>query len=404
MSERPLPYGRQWIDEEDEAAVLEALRSPYLTQGPRVEAFEGALRAATGARHAIAVSNGTAALHIACLAAGVGPGSVGITSDVTFVASANCIRYAGGRPVLVDVDPRTGLIDSGALEAAVDTLSQRGAAPRVIIPVDLTGTVADLARVRAVAARVGALVIEDAAHSLGATYQQGGETFRAGQCAHTDLAILSFHPVKHVTTGEGGAVLTSDDALAATLRDLRTHGITKDPARLEASEGPWWYEQQTLGFNYRITDLQCALGVSQLRKLERFVARRREIAARYDAAFRDRRFDGRLFPLAVRADASSSYHLYVVCVGDPDDRDPTALARRRLALFLGLRERGVFAQVHYIPVHRQPDYRRNGLAEGAYPGADLYYSRAISLPIFPAMSDGDVDRVISAVAAALDAA
>jgi UDP-4-amino-4,6-dideoxy-N-acetyl-beta-L-altrosamine transaminase len=395
--QKPLHYGRQSIDEDDIAAVVVQLRGDWLTQGPTVAAFEKALAEITGARFVVAVSNGTAALHLACLAAGVGPGDIGVTSDITFVASANGIRYAGGAPVLTDVDPDTGLMTAATLKARVDALVTAGKKPKVIIPVDLTGAVADLPAIRTVADGIGAVVIEDAAHSLGATYEHGGSTHRAGSCVHTEMAILSFHPVKHITTGEGGAITTSDERLFRTLMELRTHGITKDPTRLERSDGPWYYEQHALGYNYRITDIQCALGVSQARKLPAFVARRRAIAARYDAAFADARFSGRVAPLVVRAGTTSSYHLYVLRVlGAPE-----TILERRLALFMGLRAAAVFAQVHYIPVHRQPDFVKHGLAGGNFPGADAYYAGCISLPMYPAMTDGDVDRVVESVDMAL---
>lgn len=396
MSESPLGYGRQFIDDDDVAAVVAALRSDFLTQGPLVRAFEDALCEATSAKHAVAVTNGTAALHLAALAAGVGPGDRGLTSDVTFVASANGMRYAGGRPGLVDVDPDTGLVDLGALERAGDALAAAGTPPKLLVPVDFAGAVVDLPRVRALAARHGALVVEDAAHSLGATYEHEGRTHRAGSCEHADMAILSFHPVKHVTTGEGGAVLTNDDALARELRDLRTHGITRDAALLETNDGPWYYEQRRLGLNYRIPDLNCALGASQMKKLPGFVARRRELAARYDAAFA--RLAGVVAPLVVRPGTRSSYHLYVLRLVPRAGEDLAGVRARRRALHAGLAERKIFCQVHYIPVHRQPDFRRAGLAEGDFPGAEALYAGCLSLPMFPAMTDADVDRVVAAVA------
>ncbi|MBL8919447.1 MAG: UDP-4-amino-4,6-dideoxy-N-acetyl-beta-L-altrosamine transaminase [Myxococcaceae bacterium] len=397
-----IPYGRQLIEEDDIAAVVEQLRSDWLTQGPTVARFEEALCELTGARYAVAVSSGTAALHLAALAAGVRSGDTGVTSDVTFVASANCIRYAGGSPRLVDVDPRTGHISLEALRKVVAELKGQGKPPKVIVPVDFSGSAADLEGVRAIADSVGAAVIEDAAHSLGATYTaRDGATRRAASCTHTQFAILSFHPVKHITTGEGGAICTNDEGAYRTLLELRTHGITKDPAKLKQVDGPWYYEQQSLGFHYRLTDLQCALGLSQAKKLGRFVARRRAIAARYDRAFSEAGFSSALRPLGQPPATVSSYHLYVIGLVQRAGETLTQVAARRRALYDGLRERGVGPQVHYIPVHRQPDFVTAGLSQGEFPGADTYYAGCLSLPMFPGMTDGDVDRVVDAVGSVL---
>ena len=398
---KPLPYGRQQIDEEDVTAVVEALRGDWLTQGPTVARFEEALCALTGARYAVAVANGTAALHLAALAAGVRPGDTGVTSTITFVASANAVRYCGGEPRLADVDPDTGLISLPSLEAQVSELAASGRSPKVIVPVDLAGSVPDLPRIHALARRVGATVIEDAAHSLGTTYEHDGAVHSAASCAHSEMAILSFHPVKHLTTGEGGAVTTNDPALHQELLELRTHGITRDPARLERQDGPWYYEQRALGFNYRITDLQCALGLSQAKKLPGFVARRRALAARYDELLASPEVAAHVAPLAVPAGVSSSYHLYVVRLKARPGETLASVAERRRALFVRLREQQIFAQVHYIPVHTQPDFRRAGLGAGAFPGAEAYYASCISLPLFPGMDDADVDRVVQAVLAAV---
>jgi UDP-4-amino-4,6-dideoxy-N-acetyl-beta-L-altrosamine transaminase len=382
-----LPYGRQWLDEEDITAVVDVLRGDWMTQGPAIPAFEAALAEACGARHAVAVSNGTAALHIAALAAGVGPGDVGVTSPITFVASANCIAYCGGTPAFVEVDPETVTLDPEALEAFC-----RRTAPRVVIPVDFTGQAADLPAIAEVARRHGAIVIEDAAHSLGGSYQHDGTWYRCGSCAHSDMAILSFHPVKHITTGEGGAVLTNDTALYRRLCDLRTHGITKDPARLTRHDGPWYYEQHELGYNYRITDFQCALGLTQLRKLERFVNRRRELVELYREALEH--LDGDVRLLTEAPGRRSSYHLIIARLRGDEGR------RRRV--FESLGARGIRAQVHYIPVHLQPWYREKfGFAPGDFPVAESFYASCLSLPMFPAMTDGDVARVAEALGAAL---
>lgn len=388
---KPLPYGRQTIEDDDIEAVVSCLRSDFLTQGPAVKRFEESLCEATGAKYAVAVANGTAALHLAALAAGVREGDTGVTSTITFVASANCLRYAGGTVAFADVDPETGLATASSIEARV----KEAKSPRVIVPVDLTGAVADLPAIASLAKARKMLVIEDAAHSLGADYEHEGKRYRAASCAHSDMAILSFHPVKHVTTGEGGAITTNDEAIYKELLDLRTHGITKDPSKLEKSEGPWYYEQRTLGFNYRITDMQCALGASQMNKLGRFVSRRREIAARYDEAFAQHADVVR--PLAVPKGVRSAYHLYVIRVVAKSGEGLEGVAARRKQLYLTLAEKKIFTQVHYIPVHRQPDFVKHGMGKEHLPGADAYYASCLSLPMFPAMTDGDVDRVVRAV-------
>jgi perosamine synthetase len=392
MSDTPafLPYGRQQIDDEDIAAVVAVLRGEFLTQGPEIDRFEAALAETCGARHAVALSHGTAALFAAAAAAGLGSGDEVITAAVTFAASANCAAYLGAQPVLVDVRPDTATLDLAAVEAAITPRT------RAIIPVDFAGLPADLDEIAALAGRHGLTVIRDAAHSLGATYR--GERTGGGARAH--MTMLSFHPVKHVTTGEGGAILTDDDALATRLRRFRTHGIERDPARLEQqpSPGPWYHEMQELGHNLRLTDIQAALGRSQLRKLDLFVARRQALARRYDAELAAL---PEVTPLATLPDRESSYHLYVV-------RVPFArLGLTRALVMQRLRERGVGTQVHYIPVYRHPYHQRQLAAAGkphrpeAFPAAEAYYAEALSLPLFPAMADSDVTRVVEALRGAL---
>lgn len=390
-----IPYGKQSISEEDIAEVVRVLRGNWLTSGPDVRAFEDELARVCGARHAVSVANGTAALHVACLAAGVGPGDVGVTSPLTFLASANAIAYCGGAPAFADVDPDSLCLSPEALAAHI---SERGA-PKVVIPVDFAGRAAALPAIRELSRQHGFTVIEDAAHALGTHYTVGRETFSCGSCAHSDMSILSFHPVKTVTTGEGGAVLTNDDALAQRIRRFANHGTERDPKLFaswdlpegcagDASEG-WLYQQQALGYNYRLTDIHAALGRSQLKRLYAFKQRRRTIVDRYNTAFKD--MPG-MQPMTVPADQDPCYHLYLLRL------KAGAAARRRLYDFL--RTQGILSQVHYIPVHLQPWYRAHaGTAPGDFPQSEAAYSSLISLPLFPAMTDAEVETVIAAVGA-----
>ncbi len=386
-----IPYGRQSIAEEDIRAVVEALQADYLTQGSRVGAFEEAVANACGARHAIAVSSGTAALHLAALAIGLGPGDLLFTSANTFVASANCALYVGAEPRLVDIDPETLGLSLEALERELEEARGRGR-PRVVVPVHFAGHPVDLRRLAAIAGRHGLAVIEDACHGLGGAIVDGDSAWPIGCGRWSDLTVLSTHPVKHITTGEGGVILTNDGALAGRLRQLRTHGIVKDPEAFERPEGalePWYYEMQALGYNYRLTDVQCALGLSQLRRLGQFVARRKAIAARYREVFAD-------LP-AVRLPreapwARHAYHLFVLEVDFPGLGLTRAEAMRRL------RDEGIGTQVHYIPVYRQPYYRRRyRLDPTDYPNCEVYYRSALSIPLFPAMTDAQVEQVVVGV-------
>jgi len=369
-----LPYGRQWVDQDDVDAVVEVLRSDYLTTGPAVTRFEAALREATGAAHVVAVNSGTAALHAMYHAAGLGPGDEVVTSPLTFAATANAALYLGATVRFADVDPDTGNLDPAAAEAAV------GERTRLLVAVDYAGLPADYDALGDVAERHGLGLLADAAHSLGATYKGRpvGTLARASS--------LSFHPVKPITTAEGGAVATDDAGLAARAATFRTHGVTRDPAELvEPDVGPWWYEQHVLGFNYRLTDVQAALGASQLRKLGAFVSARRRIADAYDAAFAavpELRLPARV------PDVESGWHLYVVRV-EPAHRRP---------LFEHLRKAGVLAQVHYLPVYWHPYYAGLGYRRGLCPNAEAFYAGAVSLPIFPRMTQDDVERVVTAVA------
>ena len=383
-----IPYARQQIDEQDLAAVIETLQSDWITQGPAIRRFEEALCERFGAKHAVAVSSGTAALHLACLALGVHPGDEVITSPNTFVASANCVLYCGGRVRFVDIDPQTYTLSADRLEAYLAVPENRKHV-RGIIPVHSAGHPCNMERIAALAERYGLWIIEDACHAPGARWQDANRTWhKIGACSHSDMAVFSFHPAKHFTTGEGGAILTNRQDLYEKLLCLRTHGITKDAAHLQENHGPWYYEMQDLGFNYRITDLQCALGLSQIRHLDSWVRRRREIAEHYHATLAE------IKDLALPYTAPGiehAYHLYVLQIP------------YRKAVFQAMRNAGIGVQVHYIPVHLQPYYRTQfGYGWGDFPIAETYYRRALSLPMFPSMTENDFRHVIDTLLHALE--
>jgi UDP-4-amino-4,6-dideoxy-N-acetyl-beta-L-altrosamine transaminase len=369
-----LPYGRQWIDDDDIAAVTTALKGEWLTQGPMVEIFEQKIAEYVDAEYAVAFNSGTSALHGAYYAAGVRTGDEVITSPITFVATANAGVFLGACPVFVDIDKKTWCIDTDKINEAISNRT------KVIAPVDFAGYPVDMTSIREIAQDHSCIVVEDAAHALGAIR---GDV-KVG--TEADMTMFSFHPVKHITTGEGGIVTTNNREFAAAMKRFRSHGITKDPELLHKNEGQWYYEMQDLGYNYRITDIQCALGLSQLEKLERFVKRRNEIARMYDEAFRGN--EKLVNPPKPPQNSRHAYHLYPVCFTGVD----------RKKIFMDLREIGIFCQVHYIPVHLQPYYReRFGYHDGDFPVAENFYQSEISLPMFPAMSDEDVERVIVGV-------
>jgi|SRR5271154_1361837 len=376
-----LPYGRQSIGEEDIQAVVNVLRSDWLTTGPKVAEFEEAFAAWVGAKYAVSFSSGTAALHGAAFAAGLKPGDEAITTPMTFAATANCVLYQGAIPIFADVSPDTLNLDPGLVAARIT------ARTRAVLPVDYAGHPADLNAIQELAASHGLIVIEDASHALGAEYRRR----RAGSIA--DMTVFSFHPVKHLATGEGGMVTTNRADFTDMLRRFRNHGISSD-ARQRQTDGQWHYEMVLLGFNYRLTDVACALGLSQLKKLEKNLSRRREIAARYAAAFRN---VVAVMPPVVRADVNPAWHLY------PIRLNLERLSVDRGRIFRALRAENIGVNVHYIPVHLHPYYRdRFGHRAGEYPVAEDAYGRLISLPMFHGMTDDDVGDVVRAVCKVID--
>lgn len=376
-----IPYGRQDITQADIDAVVAVLQSDFLTQGPQVPAFEQAVAQKVGAQHAVAVNSATSALHIACLALGLGPGDWLWTSPITFVASANCALYCGAQVDFVDIDPRTYNLDPVALEAKLVEAERAGRLPKVVMPVHLCGQPCDLEAIHALAQRYGFKVIEDASHAIGGRYK--GEY--VGNCQYSDITVFSFHPVKIITTAEGGMAMTNDDALAARMALLRSHGVTRDPALMtHAPDGPWYYQQIDLGFNYRMTELQAALGVSQMQRLDDYVGRRHQLAERYDALLAD-------LPITTpwqHPDGYSGLHLYVVRLC----QDEIGATHRQV--FDELRRQGIGVNLHYIPVHTQPHYQAMGFKVGDFPQAERYYREVISLPMFQTLTFAQQDEVI----------
>ena len=389
MSNNRIPYGRQDINEDDIAAVVAALQSDFLTQGPEVPRFEQAVARYCGAAHAVAVNSATSALHIACLALGLGPGDQLWTTPVTFVASANCARYCGADVDFVDIDPVTYNLSPAALGEKLATAERAGQLPKILVVVHLSGEPCDMQALGALCDEYGVKIIEDASHAIGGRYGAGN----IGNCAHSAITVFSFHPVKIVTSAEGGMAMTNDAELAEAMGLLRSHGITRDPAKMHnAPHGGWYYEQIALGFNYRMTDIHAALGTSQMTRLDQFMRRRHELADRYDQLLAD-------FPIVTphrNRDNYSGLHLYIIRVparaGKPD----------RDTVFARLQQAGIGVNLHYIPVHLQPYYREHGQANKSYPHAEAYYREAITLPLYPGLSEADQDRVIGALRAALD--
>ncbi|MEC5210520.1 UDP-4-amino-4,6-dideoxy-N-acetyl-beta-L-altrosamine transaminase [Psychrobacter sp. PL15] len=377
-----IPYGRQDINQQDINAVVDVLKSDFLTQGPQVPLFEQAVMNVCGAHYAVAVNSATSALHIACLALGLGKGDWLWTTPNTFVASANCGLYCGAQVDFVDIDPRTYNLCAKELEKKLIAAEKVGTLPKIVIPVHFSGQPCDMQAIHTLAKKYGFKVIEDASHAIGGKYQ--GEPI--GNCHYSDITVFSFHPVKIITTAEGGMAVTNSPELAQKLDLLRSHGITRDTHLMtKPMDGPWYYQQVDLGFNYRMTDLQAALGVSQMQRLNAFVTKRHELAQRYDTLLKD-------LPVTLpwqHPDSYSGLHLYVIRL-QLDKIDKT-----HLEVFEGLREAGILVNLHYIPVHMQPYYQEMGFEEGLFPQAEQYYKEAISIPMFPTLTEKQQDEVIA---------
>lgn len=383
-----IPYGRQAIDEDDIRAVADVLRSDFLTQGGVVPQFEQELCTYTGARHAVAVNSATSALVLACRALGLGQDDIAWTSPITFVASANAILLCGAKVDFVDVDPETANICVEELAAKLEKAEEQDTLPKVLMVVHFAGQSCDMSAVEKLSRRYGFKIIEDASHAVGGTYHNRP----VGSCVHSSVTVFSFHPVKNMTTGEGGCAFTNDSEIARTMFELRSHGVTRAEDRMtHASEGAWYYQQLDLGYNFRLTDFQAALGICQLEKLDGFVERRRMLAKQYDHLLEPLPVS----PLKQQRDTLSGWHLYVIRL------NLTNLQRSRREIFDFMRDNGVAVNVHYIPVHLQPYFKSLGFEAGDLPNAEHYYDEAITLPLYPGLSDDDQQRVIEVLKRAL---
>ncbi|KZL05206.1 UDP-4-amino-4,6-dideoxy-N-acetyl-beta-L-altrosamine transaminase [Pseudovibrio sp. Ad26] len=380
-----IPYGRQDISEEDIEAVERVLRSDFLTQGPVIPAFERKFCDYTGANHAVAVNSATSALHIACLALDLGPGDILWTVPNTFVASANCAYYCGATVDFVDIDPDTRNMDVSALEAKLDGAAHAGCLPKIVVPVHFAGQSCDMRAIAELAKRYGFQVIEDASHAVGGSYMDK----RIGGCQFSEITIFSFHPVKIITTGEGGLALTNNAELAERMDLYRSHGVTRDASLMESPlKGPWYYEQVALGFNYRMTDLQAGLGLSQMQRLDAFTKKRNELAQTYNSLLQE-------LPIGLphqSFDTYSAWHLYTVLIPQPANRD---------VVFQEMREKGVGVNVHYIPVHLQPFYKKRGFKEGMFPYAEAHGNKTLTLPLHPNLTAEQQTHVVSALGEAI---
>jgi UDP-4-amino-4,6-dideoxy-N-acetyl-beta-L-altrosamine transaminase len=385
-----IPYGRQDITQADIDAVVSVLKSSNLTQGPAIPQFERSVMAHTGAIHAVGVNSATSALHIACMALDLGPGDWLWTTPNTFVASANCALYCGAQVDFVDIDPRTYNLCTQKLEEKLIVAEKAGKLPKIVVPVHLSGQPCDMASIHALGQKYGFKIIEDASHAIGGQYK--GEPIGNGR--YSDITVFSFHPVKIITTGEGGMALTNDDTLATRLGLYRSHGITRDAAMMtHPMEGPWYYQQVALGYNYRMTDIQAALGVSQMTRLNQYVTRRHEIAARYDQLLAD-------LPITLpwqHPESYSAYHLYIIRL------KLERLNITHLEVFEALRAKDIMVNLHYIPVHTQPYYQQMGFKPGDYPEAEQYYREAISIPMHPTLSDEEQSTVVGVLCEAVGA-
>ena len=377
-----ISYGKQFIDQSDIDAVVKVLKSDWLTQGPAVETFENDLKNYFGARHACAVANGTAALHLTGVALGWQPDDIVITSPITFLATANCIVYVGATPDFVDIDPVTYTIDPNILEERIKVHQSKGKRVKAVIGVDYAGHPCDWKALREIADKYDLKLVNDNCHAMGATYLNNKQY----AVQYADVVTQSYHPVKHITTGEGGAILTNNPEIDYKVRCLRNHGITKDPNQLESHDGPWYYEMHEIGYNYRITDFQCALGSNQLDKLDRFVHERREISKRYNESFSA--IDILTIP-KINSSIKHSYHLYPLQI----DFDKLSLLKPQF--FEKMKQAGINSQVHYVPVHLQPFYKKKyGFSTGDYPIAETFYNNTVSMPVYPSLNDADVYKVL----------